>query len=154
MTAFSLAQHKAVLLAVHHDRPQNGARVGHAFRAIEEGLAELMSLGHPFHIVEGPPPLEGEIWPRLYFHVKAAPNGRMVNSQWDLADLGEGWFGSLEEAQHADGMETQFAGRGGVGRKDLPMVIDQDPGLAQLYALDAERQKRKMIDDFLKQQRN
>ena len=143
MGAFSLGQHEAALLAQHHAKPQEVARVGHAFRAIAEALAELSSLGHPFHLAEGLA-VEGEIWPRLYFHIKAAPNGRLVHSQWDLADLGSGWFPTLEQAQHSDGMETQFAGRGGIGRRDVPMVIEQPP--QDTISLDARRQQ--MIDEF------
>lgn len=138
-----LAQHLAHLLAIHHDRPQQLGRVNHAFRAIAEALAELGSMGHQFHLAEGPPG-SGEIWPRLYFHVKAAPNGRLVHSKYELGDLGPGWFPTLDEAQHADGVATQFAGRGGVGRRDLPMVLEGQEEAP--ISLDARRQK--MIEDF------
>lgn len=146
MGAFSLGQHEAALLAQHHAKPQEVARVGHAFRAVAAALAELASMGHPFHLAEGQA-VEGEIWPRLYFHIDSAPNGRLVYSQWDLADLGAGWYPTLDQAQHADGMAVQFAGRGGIGRRDLPMIIEQEPGdPGDPVSLDARRQQ--MIDEF------
>jgi hypothetical protein len=139
----ALGQHEATLLGQHHDKPQNLMRVQHAFRAMGEALAELASMGHQFHLAEGPPG-QGEIWPRLYFHAKAAPNGRLVHSPFELGDLGPDWYPTLDQAQHADGMATQFAGRGGIGRRDLPMVIeDSSPG-----PIDLDARRQRMIEDF------
>lgn len=118
----SLQQLKARLLAEHHAKPQNLSRIEHEFGRLGEALAALAALGHLYHLAEGSPG-SGEVWPRLYFHVHAAPNGRVVNSRWELAELGPGWFPTLDEAQHDDGVATQFAGRGGVGRKSLPAVV-------------------------------
>lgn len=128
-------------MAEHFHKPQTLMRMDHAFKAIEQGLGELASMGHPFHLEAGTAPVEEFPWPRVYFHVDSAPNGRMVASPWELAELGAGWFPTLQEAQHDDGMKTQFAGRGGVGRRDLPTVVAGAP--AAVESLDARREQIK-----------
>lgn len=110
------------LLATHHSKPQTQELVRGALALVAEGLRRLEALGLQFHLDPGPGSV-GDEWPRMMFHVDAAPNGRLVRSRWELADLGPGWFNTLEEAQHADGVATQFAGRGGIGRRDLPVPI-------------------------------
>jgi hypothetical protein len=94
-----------------------------ALSQVDEGLAGLARLGHQMHLEEGPPPPLEE-WPRVFFHLNF-PQGRLVRSRWELADLGEGWYPTLEQAQHQDGVAVQMAGRGGVGNRNLPVVIKQ-----------------------------
>ena len=110
------------LLAEHHGKSQDCLEITHGLALVGEGLRMLGRLGHLYHLEDGPPTALPE-WPKIMFHVDSAPNGRVVNSEWDLADLGDGWFSTIQEAQHWDGVATQFAGRGGVSRRDLPMVI-------------------------------
>jgi hypothetical protein len=110
------------LRAEFHGKPQQLAMVEAAVTNVDTGIATLAALGHSFHLALGPAPPQDE-YPKLVFHVKSAPNGRLVRSRWELADLGEDWYPSLEAAQHADGVRAQFAGRGGVGNRNLPVVI-------------------------------
>lgn len=138
-------------MAEHYGKPQNLSRIEYEFARLGEALAALAVLGHQYHLVDGPdgPAEREEIWPRIYFHVSAAPNGRVVASKWELDELGPGWFPTLEAAQHTDGMETQFAGKGGVGRKTVPAVV---PGSEPAVdSLDERREKLKR--DFLASQR-
>jgi hypothetical protein len=98
-----------------------------AMAAVDDGLGLLARLGHRYHLVLGPPP-EVEEWPRVMFHVEAAPNGRLVASDFERHELGYGWFFTLGEAQHAEGYRAQFAGRGGVGDRSVPMLLDGSRG--------------------------
>jgi hypothetical protein len=104
------------LRAELHSQPQRSLDCDLALREIEEGLARLARHGYVFHLEPGPAPVVEPPWPRLMFHSTSAPNGRVVNSPWDLSELGPDWWPTLEEAQHADGLKAQFAGRGGLGR--------------------------------------
>ena len=142
----STSEHRASLVGQHFDQPQNLMIIRHAFDLIAEGLKLLGSLGHPFHLVEGTS-VEGEIWPKVYFHIEAAPNGRLVNSLYDLQDLGPGWYPSLDQAQHADGMATQFDGRGGVRKRDVPMLIGASAPIDQMAEF-----KARMKAEFLASQ--
>ncbi len=112
------------LAAKHFDKPQNIHRVGLALDLIEEGLRHLAGLGHQFHLELGPENPDLHDWPRTYFHLTAAPNGRPVNSRYDLADLGPGWFPTLQEAQLDEGLQRQMHGRGGLPlrRQELTLV--------------------------------
>jgi hypothetical protein len=107
--------------ADHFARPWEVEQVRLALAAIDDGLNVLSRLGHPYHLVAGPSPVEDE-WPKVMFHVEAAPNGRIVNSLYDAQELGPEWFYTLQEAQHAEGIRAQFAGRGGVGSRSVPMM--------------------------------
>lgn len=144
---------KNALLAEHHQRPQNVRRVQIALVKIDEGLKELNSLGHPFHLMQGPRPpaidLELSGWPKVMFHQDAAPNGRLVATKWELADLGPGWFVTAAEAAHWDGLATQFAGRGGVPRRDVPALVPDE----KVSGESAAEVRARLISEF-KQQRD
>jgi hypothetical protein len=92
--------------------------------AVDDGLGTLARLGHRYHLVLGPPP-EVEDWPKVMFHVEAAPNGRLVSSDFERHELGYGWYFTLGEAQHVEGYRAQMAGRGGVGDRSVPMIPGQ-----------------------------
>lgn len=117
------------LQSEHYSRPQDLMRIEVAMRSVDEALAHLAALGHQMHLEPGAGTAPGgeASFPRLMFHVHAAPNGRLVRSRWELADLEAGakgtWFDTLASAQHAEGTRAQFAGRGGVGARNLPVVI-------------------------------
>jgi hypothetical protein len=112
------------LQSKHPGEAQNLARIAHGIGMIKEGLQMLAQMGHHYHLTaEGP--LHVPDWPKMMFHVDSAPNGRLVNSEFELDDLGPGWFSTLEAAQFWDGLDTQFAGRGGVARKGLPQVLNE-----------------------------
>jgi hypothetical protein len=97
-----------------------------AIAEVEHGLGLLARLGHVYHLDPGPSYSLPE-WPRILFHVDAAPNGRVVNSFWEARELGPGWWPTLAEAQNKEGVRAQFAGRGGVGDRSLPMLVDGGP---------------------------
>lgn len=134
------------LLSVHHARPQSVRRIEMAVVAVREGLETLAALGHPMHLAEGPAPSADEMdsWPRVYYHQDAAPNGRLVLSPWELGELGFGWYPTAAEAAHADGLATQFAGRGGVGRRDVPMVIPDETNRGE----SSEQVRTRLIAEF------
>lgn len=142
------------LLAMHPLDPQRQARIERALAQAEESLGALASLGHLFHLAEG----SGEAFPefpRRVFHVDAAPNGRLVYGEAELAELGPGWYDTLEKAQFADGLDTQFMGRGGVNRKGLPAIL-QTLSLAEVIALatEAAANKQKRIEEFKASMKN
>lgn len=114
---------RARLQGEHHSSPQDCEAIRHAADGISNGLDALARLGHLYHLEPGPP-VPGEIWPRLMFHAEAAPNGRLVASPYEAYELGTGWFFTLAEAQHAEGMRAQFAGRGGIGDRSVPMLLN------------------------------
>lgn len=146
------------LAAIHHGTPQVQVRIDQALRDIEQQLQALAGLGHQFHLEPGPP-VELPEWPKTVFHVTSAPNGRVVRDLGELLELGPGWFSTLEAAQHADGIETQFAGRGGVKRRGGLTVTGPaaDPAASRLEArraLDAQveefkRNKLTIATEFL-----
>ena len=114
------------LTSQHEGAPQRQRRIEHALRDIESALSALASIGHPFHLAEGPaPPVRS--WPRTYYNLEAAPEGRLVNSSFDLDELGDGWYSSLALAKHMDGLRQQFLGRGGVTLGGLPAVTTLAP---------------------------
>lgn len=114
------------LQALHHHNPQAVMTVSAAVAEVEHGLGLLARLGHVYHLEPGPSYSLPE-WPRLLFHVQAAPNGRVVHSWWEARELGVGWWPTLQEAQHKEGVRAQFAGRGGIGDRSLPMLVDGGP---------------------------
>jgi hypothetical protein len=133
---------RVALAAEHHGQPQVQMTIEHGLRAVEQGLAELAKCGHVFHLEDGPPQALPE-WPKLMFHVKSAPNGRVVRDAQELTELGPGWHRTLEAAQHADGVETQFAGRGGVARKGALVTVElPDPAGSREIA-------RRQLDDLV-----
>lgn len=122
------------LVNQYHEQPQVVALIDHACRQIEESLTILARYGHLFHLAEGPGSTFPD-WPRLMFHLTAAPRGHLVFCEEDRAFLGEGWFDTLDEAKHADGMGEQFK-RGGVfPKRGLPVLVSD----ANLTRLDQER---------------
>jgi hypothetical protein len=94
---------------------QSVQQIRSALSLVAEGLRMLEVMGEQYHLSPGPQPPMAE-WPRIMFHALSAPNGRMVQSEWELADLGEGWWPTLEEAQLHEGENAQWRGRGGVER--------------------------------------
>ena len=137
------------LQANHHHDTQSFVAVTSAVNEIEHGLVALAKLGHIFHLEYGPP-YEIPEWPRILFHVHAAPNGRVVQSSWEALELGPGWWPTLQEAQYKEGIRAQFRGRGGVGDRSLPMLMDGGPA-GPRYGLDqpsAPKDNRDIIEEF------
>lgn len=122
-------------------------RIRHALQAAEYALSELARLGHRYWLTEEPQQAK-PAWPRLLFHVDAAPNGRLVRSEFEAAELGPGWFDSLAAAQHWDGVETQFAGRGGVPRTAVPTALALDLRDIARQQAEAAAAKQRTIDEF------
>lgn len=114
------------LQAEHFSSPQACHTISAAIAEVEHGLGLLAHLGHVFHLEAGPPYNLPE-WPRILFHVTSAPNGRVVRSETEAWELGEGWWGTLAEAQNKEGIRAQFRGRGGIGDRSLPMLVDGGP---------------------------
>lgn len=110
------------LVNQHTMQPQQIMMIDHALNAVRQGLEQLAQMGHMMHLADGAAPPTAE-WPRLVFSVDR-PNGFMCLCEQDFALLGPGWFNTLAEAQHADGMGEQFK-RGGIfPKKGLPLVVD------------------------------
>lgn len=127
-----------------HGKPQQIKLADLACRELTSGVQLLRSLGCQVWVTEIEPPA-AEQWPRLFFHPTAAPNGRMVLCEADWRELGPGWHTTALAAALADGMETQFAGRGGVARKGaLVLVSDED---SKFYEL-PEVVKHRLIEQF------
>lgn len=122
------------LEAKHSASPQNARRVQLAIAELESGLTALASLGHPMHLVEGSGEAPELGWPRLLFHIDAAPNGRLVFGEAEARELGPEWHTTLERAQHADGVKTQFAGRGGIGTRNVPTISNTAPTVHQVLS--------------------
>jgi hypothetical protein len=124
----------------YHEQPQVVMRIDHALGLVRDGLRELGTMGLVYHLESGPAPADSPLhapFPRHVYHLESAPRGYEVRCQSDLELLGEGWFDTLDEAKHADGMGEQFK-RGGVFPKSgLPAVIIDDD---QRTRLDRERQ--------------
>lgn len=115
---------RTVLVNTYHEQPQQVARIDSALRQAQEGLQTLASLGHQFHLAAGSEP-PGDEWPRLVFHLEAAPRGFLCLCRQDRELLGEGWFDTLDEAKHAKGMDQQFR-RGGIFPKRGLPALPQD----------------------------
>ena len=114
------------LQAEHHHDQQACLTISAAVAEVEHGLGFLARLGHVYHLEPGPA-YDLPEWPRLLFHVTSAPNGRVVRSWWEARDLGPGWWPTYAEAQYKEGVRAQFAGRGGIGDRSLPMLVDGGP---------------------------
>lgn len=119
------------LLAPLSGKPQARTECELALRELEAALATLAKHGLVYHLEPGIPSPQAP-WPCRVFHIDQ-PAGRVVNSQWDLDDLGPGWYPSLEAAAHADGVATQFAGRGGIARQGA-LVALESPAETRLEA--------------------
>lgn len=128
---------RAELHSAYHEQPQKTARIDRALELIREGIGELCSLGHVCHLAEGEAPPRG--FPRMMFHLQAAPRGHPVYCQEDIELLGEGWFPTLDEAKHSAGMEHQYRRGGIIPRRALPAItLDSGP-----TRLDREERRRK-----------
>lgn len=108
--------------ADHHHDMQSQEKVRLAFSALDDAITTLSHLGHQYHLAPGTADAVPE-WPRVMFHVEAAPNGRVVQSLYEAQELGDGWWDTLQAAQHAEGVRAQFAGRGGIGDRSVPMLV-------------------------------
>lgn len=108
------------LAAQHPNEPQKLRLVELAVSQAREAIEHLTRMGHPFHLAPGPQPADLWSWPRVYW--QADGRSRPVYHPHDLVDLGPSWFPTLEEAQQARGRALQFAGRGGIRDRNLPVV--------------------------------
>lgn len=90
------SEHKAKLASAYLDSPQRSQLCAMALTEIELGLVRLASLGHPYHLVEGPdaPPEE---FPKILYHADAG--WRECLCQADVDDLGPGWCDNPHDAQ-------------------------------------------------------
>jgi hypothetical protein len=129
--------------------PQRSHKAKEALKQIEESLLILASLGHPLHVEEGytpPPPPE---WPKAVFHMLQGT--RVVACQADLDELGDDWYGTMEEARHAAGVIKQNQ-RGGIFSRALPSILrrgrDDEEAEQEVARLAREAQKR-----FIQEQR-
>jgi len=148
MQAQDLPELKTKIAARVHGSPQSLRLLALAIAELRGGMEKLGSMGYPVYLSETP--IEEGIapWPRIYFHQTSAPNGRMVLGERELEELGSGWFDNAQAAAHWDGMETQFAGRGGVPRTGaLRLISDQVSDFFE----PPEEVKKRIIAEFLAQ---
>jgi hypothetical protein len=137
------------LLAEHHHDLQAAETVSKAIAEIRRGLELLSRLGHIYHLQPGVPyPLPD--WPKILFHVTSAPNGRVVRSVFEAIELGYGWYPTLQEAMHKEGVKAQFRGRGGVGDRALPMLTDGGPAAPRPEGPPEPNDNRRIIDEWKK----
>jgi len=142
------------IIADWPDEPQKIARAKVALAELDHALGELAGLGHPLHVEQGyvAPPPPG--WPKAVFHVLAGT--RVVRSQRELDELGEDWFGTMEEARHAEGMRMQMK-RGGIfNPRQMPTLLTQTPQQImanQAAAIKMREDQRRMVDDARSQHR-
>lgn len=125
----------AIQFSVGHEYDvQYVRRVELNCRMLDEALDGLARLGHVYHIEPGVgKPLPD--FPKMKYHVDAAPNGRLVKNEWEEKELGDDWYDSVEESQHQYGREQQYRGRGGVTVKGLPAVqIDMGPTVDEVLS--------------------
>lgn len=124
----------ARLAAHHQDHPQRSRLAELALSKVQEGLSELAALGHNFHLEDGPqdPPQE---WPKMVYHANWR-EGRVVGSSEELSELGPGWFDHPAKVDQAEGLATQFEGRGGVPK---PAGVPAPTGLTEPTRIDQER---------------
>lgn len=112
------------LVNQHTHEPQAQAMIDHALQHVQSGLQQLAQLGHLYHLASGQAPPAAE-WPRRVYSVDR-PEGFLCLCAEDFKLLGPGWFDTLAQAQHADGMGEQFK-RGGVfPKKGLPLVVQPE----------------------------
>lgn len=127
--------------------PQNTLRAERALRELEEALGALSAMGHRLYVTEQPIPDLAE-WPRMVYHLEAAPQGRYCPDIWAFWDLGPDWFFTYGDAQHASGMRAQMAGRGGVFTSGLPAPTNLIPSPD-----DSAERKAELIRQFRESQR-
>lgn len=95
-------------------------RLDGALRQLEEALGVLSRSGHHFHLAFGHE--AHSEFPKTMYHFWKGQ--RLVRSEADLKELGWGWYPSLRDAEYAEGRDVQFAGRGGVRRRNLPSELN------------------------------
>src|ERR1700733_2534163 len=106
----------------HHEEPQKTAQIDHAISLLREAHGLLAQMGHFIYLTEGPAIAPPE-WPKLVFHAQKAPRGFLALCPEDFELLGDGWYDTLDEAKHAQGMEVQQR-RGGIfPRSGLPALV-------------------------------
>ena len=107
----------AKIAHLHRDHPQRAKLAELAVAQIREGMQHLHSLGHAVSLVEAPPeaPLE---WPKMVYH--AQQGQRIVHSNYELDELGPGWYDHPAKAAEMEGHDYQFAARGGVASNAKP----------------------------------
>lgn len=110
------------LVNQYHERPQAVAQIDHALALVQEGLRQLGQLGHQMHVAQGAQPAIPAPWPRIMYNLHAAPKGFLVLCQQDRDLLGDGWFDTLDEAKHADGMGFQYRRGGIIPKRGVPAV--------------------------------
>lgn len=129
---------------------QKIAKLNHAARMLSEGLDMLTGIGLVFHLAPGVEPPQPE-WPKVLFHINAAPNGRLVRSSWEATELGEGWYESLSAAQHDYGVEQQWRGRAGKTSRGLPIPLAPSDDEVRRELQERESSlaaTRRMIEEF------
>lgn len=143
---------RRLILSQHSGKPQEMAYLKEALDSMESGLSVLVRMGHHYHLAEGEGTAHPE-WPKTYFHVESAPNGRLVLNEFELYELGIGWCETLEEAQHRDGIVQQMRGRGGVRRpSQLPMVISESETMDQVIERRAAEYRKQREARIARQQ--
>lgn len=127
-----------------HD-PQRAYKGRAALQELEGALQTLGSLGHPLHVEEGHQPVLPSGFPKTVFHVRAGQ--REVACQAELDELGEDWFPTLQEAQHAAGLIKQYQ-RGGIFDKNLPAnpLSPEERRLVELRKMGEAEQEKKVIN--------
>lgn len=136
-----LSNFRRQLVNAHHTSPRDVRRIDLAVTELSGALDTLASMGHLFHLEEGPEVPRDE-WPKLMFHGSDSPNGRLVYSELEARSLGYGWHEDPAAAQELRGVATQFAGRGGVTRMALPAAqfapLTEDERIAERNRIRAE----------------
>jgi hypothetical protein len=94
-----------------------------ALRAVEEGLLQLASMGHPLHLEEGYTPPPKPEWPQVWFHI--FQGAKDFHCQADVDEAGPDWYPTMEEARHAAGVTKQNQ-RGGIFTRTLPTIPIQN----------------------------
>jgi hypothetical protein len=137
-------------LTTNHPRDQRRNKLLRiALKKVEDGLRELITIGYPFHLVEGHVPVIHD-FPKIMYHALRAPNGHVIRDDYELKELGEeGWFDTLDAAHHYEGHATQMHGRGGVKRTILPALLETlDFADLERQWREAQEAKAKRIAEF------
>ncbi len=124
------------LLAAHSLDPRVSYYIDMALGDAKRAIELLAQHGHQFHLAPGPEPAR-EAFPRMVFHVDC-PRGRKVWSQFEIIELGDEWYDTLDEAQRSHGLKVQIAGRGGIGSRALPVLVLDAPQASKLTRGDRE----------------
>lgn len=88
-----VSQVRQDLAEVHAEAPQRAMLADLALRKVEEGLQELRSLGHTFHLLEGTPPSADEFPKMLYRDDPSGTDAQLiVHAAWEEQDArAQGW---------------------------------------------------------------